>query len=62
MSFTLIWMRGPTPLGTKGFDGLADATRYAEENLRGIQAQFGATAVKIVGDDGKPHYLKSLSR
>lgn len=62
MSFTLVWMRGPTPLGTKSFERLPDATTYAEANLGSIQANFNATAVKIVGVDGTPHYLKSLSR
>ena len=62
MQFKVIWMRGETALGTKVFNELVEATGYAEENLDGIVKTFGATAVKIISDDGTPHYLKSLSR
>jgi hypothetical protein len=62
MAFTVIWMRGPTAMGTKSFDTLADATAYAEDNLSQVQANFGATAVKVVDGAGTPHFLKSLSR
>jgi hypothetical protein len=62
MQFTLIWMRGASPLGTKAFDRLADATAYADENLKQVQIKFGATAAKVVGCDGTPLYLRSLSR
>jgi hypothetical protein len=62
MAYTVIWLRGPLPLGTKTFDDLAEASTYAEDNLSDVQAQFGATAVKIVDDEGTPHYLKSISR
>ena len=62
MTFTVIWMRGPQALGTKSFDELAPATAHALDNLRDIHTNFGATAVKIVDDDGSPHFLKSLSR
>ena len=62
MQFTLIWMRGSSPLGSKAFEQLPEATAYAEENLKDVQARFGATAVKVVGTDGTPCYLRSLSR
>jgi hypothetical protein len=62
MAYTVIWLRGPLPLGTKTFDALAEATLYAEENLADVQTQFNATAVKIVDDEGTPHYLKAISR
>jgi hypothetical protein len=62
MKFTLVWMRGAKPLGAKSFEKLSDATLYAEENLAAVQAKFGATAVKVVGIDGTPHYLRALSR
>ena len=62
MGFKVIWLRAQTVLGTKVFDELVDATGYAEENLQSVVNSFGATAVKIVSDDGTPHYLKSLSR
>jgi len=62
MQFTLIWLKGDTPLGSEAFEKLPEATAYAEENLKGVQAKFGATAVKVVGADGRPCYLRSLSR
>ena len=62
MGFTVIWMRGPMAMGSKTFDALDDATAYAEDNLPQVQAKFGATAVKIVDDEGTPHYLKAISR
>jgi hypothetical protein len=62
MAYSVIWLRGPLPLGTKMFEDLAEATSYAEENLAAVQAQFNATAVKIVDDEGTPHYLKAISR
>jgi hypothetical protein len=62
LTFTVIWMRGPQALGTKRFEALAPATAHAVDNLRDVQANFGATAVKIVDDDGSPHFLKSISR
>jgi hypothetical protein len=62
MAFTVIWMRGPQAMGTKRFDELALATGYAVDNLRDVQANFGATAVKIIDDKGRPHFLKSISR
>jgi hypothetical protein len=55
-------MRGPQAMGTKRFDALAPATGYAIDNLRDVQANFGATAVKIVDDKGRPQFLKSISR
>ena len=62
MAFTVIWMRGPQAMGTKRFAELAAATGYAVDNLRDVQSNFGATAVKIVDDEGCPHFLKSISR
>ena len=62
MAFTVIWMKGPQPMGTKRFDDLALATGYAIDNLRDVQANFGATAVKVVDDAGNPQFLKALSR
>jgi hypothetical protein len=62
MAFTVMWMKGPLVLGSKYFEGLAEATRHAEEQLPAMQRSFGATAVKIVGDDGTPHFLKSTGR
>jgi hypothetical protein len=62
MAFTVIWMRGPLALGSKTFDDIGEATAYAEDNLPDVQVRFGATAVKVVDDDGTPHYLKSISR
>ena len=61
MGFTVVWMRGPQTMGTKRFEELAPATGYAVDNLRDIQANFGANAVKIVDDEGQPHFLKSIS-
>ena len=62
MAFTVIWMRGPQTLGAKRFDELAPATAYAVDNLRDIHANFGATAVKIIDDEGCPHFLKAISQ
>jgi hypothetical protein len=62
MAFTVIWMKGPQPMGTKRFEELALATGYAVDNLRDVQANFGATAVKVVDDAGTPQFLKALSR
>ncbi len=62
MAFTLVWMRGPHALGTRQFEALGDATAFAEENLAKMRAEFGATAVKVLGADGTPHYLKAISR
>ena len=61
MAFTVVWMRGPQRMATKRFEELAPATDYAVDNLRDIQTNFGATAVKIVDDEGHPHFLKSIS-
>ena len=62
MKFKVVWMRARTVIGTKDFDALVEATSYAEENLGSVVSSFGATAVKIVSEDGEAHYLKSLSR
>ena len=62
MAFTVIWMRGPQAMSTKRFDDLAPATGYAVDNLRDVRANFGATAVKIIDDEGAPQFLKSISR
>jgi hypothetical protein len=62
MKFKVTWMRAQTVLGTKVFDELPEAREYAEDNLSGVVASFGATAVKIISDDGTPQYLRSLSR
>ena len=61
MGFTVVWMRGPQTMGAKRFEELAPATDYAVDNLRDVRTNFGATAVKIVDDDGQPHFLKSIS-
>lgn len=57
-----MWMKGPLVMGSKYFEDLAEATRHAEEELAAMQQSFGATAVKVVGDDGTPHFLKSTGR
>jgi hypothetical protein len=62
MAFTVIWMRGPQAMGAKSFEDLARATGYAVDNLRDVQHNFGATAVKVVDDAGVPQFLKALSR
>ena len=62
MTFTVIWMRGPQPMGSKRFEDLALATGYAVDNLRDVQANFGATAVKVVDESGAPQFLKAISR
>lgn len=62
MPFTVIWMRGGQAMGSKHFDDLALATDYAIDNLRDVQSQFGATAVKVVDERGNPQFLKALSR
>ena len=62
MAFTVIWMRGPQPMGSKRFDNLGLATGYAVDNLGQVQTQFGATAVKVIDDAGAPHFLKAISR
>ena len=62
MSFTVVWLKGPLVIGSKSFEELAVATDHAEDQLDQMQSRFGSTAVKVVDDDGSPHYLKSLSR
>lgn len=62
MPYSVIWMRGPAAMGTKSFETLDEATAYAQDNLSQIQANFGATAVKVVDAAGVPHFLKSISR
>ena len=62
MAFTVIWMRGAQPMGSKHFDDLAVATGYALDNLRDVQTQFGATAVKVIDERGHPQFLKAISR
>jgi hypothetical protein len=62
MAFTVIWLRGAQPMGSKHFDELPAATDYALDNLRDVQAQFGATAVKVIDERGHPQFLKALSR
>jgi hypothetical protein len=62
MGFTVMWMKGPLVIGSKPFEVLSEATRHAEEQLGAMQQSFGATAVKVVGDDGTPHFLKSIGR
>ena len=62
MAFTVIWMRGAQAMGSKHFDDLAVATGYALDNLHDVQAQFGATAVKVIDDKGRPQFLKAISR
>lgn len=62
MAFTVIWMRGAQAMGSKHFDDLSVATGYALDNLRDVQSQFGATAVKIVDEKGAPQFLKAISR
>ena len=62
MAFTVMWLKGPLVIGSKHFDGLSEATAHAEEQLAAMQQSFGATAVKVVGDDGTPHFLKSTGR
>lgn len=62
MAFTVIWMRGAQAMGSKHFDDLELATGYALDNLRDVQTQFGATAVKIIDEKGAPHFLKAISR
>jgi hypothetical protein len=57
-----MWMKGPLVMGSKHFEDLGEATRHAEEQLVAMQQSFGATAVKVVGDDGTPHFLKSTGR
>jgi hypothetical protein len=62
MAFTVVWMKGPRAMGTKSFDDLAVATSYAIDNLRDVQANFGATAVKVIDDSGTPQFLQAISR
>jgi hypothetical protein len=62
MTFSVAWLKGPNVMGTKDFEDLDSATRYAEDHLSQMQRLFGATAVKIVDEAGTPHFLKSISR
>jgi hypothetical protein len=62
MVFTVMWMRGPLSMGSKEFDDLDSATAHAKEELPQMQSRFGATAVKVVDQDGNPHFLKAISR
>ena len=62
MAFTVIWMRGAQAMGSKHFDDLERATGYALDNLRDVQTQFGATAVKVIDEKGVPQFLKAISR
>ena len=62
MAFKVMWMRGPLSMGTEDFADLRAATDHAKDELSRMQTSFGATAVKVVDEAGKPHFLKAISR
>lgn len=62
MAFTVVWLRGPSVIGSEDFDELARATEHADGQLTQMQTRFGATAVKVVDGEGVPHFLRAISR
>lgn len=62
MQFNLVWMRAGNVVASECFEELTEATRYANESLADVQVRFGATAVKVVDFDGRPLFLKAISR
>ena len=62
MTFTVMWMRGPLPMGNEEFADLDSATEHAKDKLADMAERFGATAVKIIDETGTPHFLKAISR
>ena len=62
MSFRVVWMQGPKAIGSRNFDDLEAATRYAEVEMLTMQKRFGITAVKVIGSDGRPYFLRTISR
>jgi hypothetical protein len=62
MAFTVVWLRGPSVIGSEDFEELSSATEHADGQLSQMQTRFGATAVKVVDEEGVPHFLRAISR
>jgi hypothetical protein len=62
MTFMVVWMRGQVAIGTEALANLEAAIEHTMDQLPQMQKRFGATAVKVVDESGKPQFLKAISR
>jgi hypothetical protein len=62
MTFMVVWMKGQVAIGTEAVTDLDAAIEYTMDQLPQMQRRFGATAVKVVDECGRPQFLKAISR
>ena len=62
MVYTLVWLKGPNPIGTEDFEQLSAAKDRAISFLRDMNRRFGATSVKVTDDSGSAVYLETIRR
>jgi hypothetical protein len=60
MAYKVVWLRDSFTIGTEQYDDLGQARDRALGHLKQMHTSFGVTAVKVVDDKGKPHFLNSL--
>jgi hypothetical protein len=56
MGYTVSWLKGDTVLGTKSFDDLSPAKRYAREHFPIEKNRRGATTAEVRDEDGTIHF------